>query len=555
MRKALSTLPKELDKTYDQAMERIRSQDTESVRLAERVLAWMSNARRPFSVEELLHGLAVQPGEKNFNEEAVDAGDELVSVCAGLVTVDRESQIIRLVHHTTQHYFERVRSEMSPRSQLDIHIEMAKACITYLEFDDFESEGFTHGEKYIEVSDQLRSRYPFLDYAGRYWGHHARGYTEYHVGNMIVRLMESELRIRLACDLIDDTLGTWDFGPMPALTVLVHFGLTHIVSETVRFDENPDLKCAIRYRHETLVFFLVEQSADWHDSGEYIGRAECSPFNLEGNEAMVRLLADKGVMVDFGVDNGGFLFIWSSFKSMDVEGEPMRTLLELGAKFDPQNITYYTQLMCAVLGGDIFDVRNLLAGGVDVNEKNQRGRDALIYAALARHEAVVKSLLEAGADVHSRDEDGMTALCAACQGGNKKIVKLLLEHGADIAAQDRCGRTPISIATESGHASLSLLLDGQGSDGHSEHEVEGTEATMNEAQIGALLHLFIRDRDVGLPGNKLVEAARRGALKLGLDKTLPPIVDAYLKERAKKKDSGRVEEEQTEPSKSDDSAH
>lgn len=63
MRKALSTLPKELDKTYDQAMERIRSQDTESVRLAERVLAWMSNARRPFSVEELLHGLAVQPGE------------------------------------------------------------------------------------------------------------------------------------------------------------------------------------------------------------------------------------------------------------------------------------------------------------------------------------------------------------------------------------------------------------------------------------------------------------------------------------------------------------
>lgn len=63
MRKALRSLPKELDETYDQAMERIRSQDTESVRLAERVLAWISNARRPFSVEELQHGLAVQPGE------------------------------------------------------------------------------------------------------------------------------------------------------------------------------------------------------------------------------------------------------------------------------------------------------------------------------------------------------------------------------------------------------------------------------------------------------------------------------------------------------------
>ena len=63
MRKALSSLPKELDETYDQAMERIRSQDTESVRLAERVLAWISNARRPFSVAELQHALAIQPGE------------------------------------------------------------------------------------------------------------------------------------------------------------------------------------------------------------------------------------------------------------------------------------------------------------------------------------------------------------------------------------------------------------------------------------------------------------------------------------------------------------
>ena len=63
MRKALRSLPKELDETYDQAMERIRSQDAESVRLAERVIAWISNARRPLSVKELQHGLAVQLGE------------------------------------------------------------------------------------------------------------------------------------------------------------------------------------------------------------------------------------------------------------------------------------------------------------------------------------------------------------------------------------------------------------------------------------------------------------------------------------------------------------
>lgn len=63
MRKALISLPQELDETYDQAMERIRSQDIESIRLAERVLAWIVHALRPLSVEELQHALAVQPEE------------------------------------------------------------------------------------------------------------------------------------------------------------------------------------------------------------------------------------------------------------------------------------------------------------------------------------------------------------------------------------------------------------------------------------------------------------------------------------------------------------
>lgn len=44
-------------------MERIRSQYTESARLAQRVIAWISDARRPFSVQELQHALAVHPGE------------------------------------------------------------------------------------------------------------------------------------------------------------------------------------------------------------------------------------------------------------------------------------------------------------------------------------------------------------------------------------------------------------------------------------------------------------------------------------------------------------
>ena len=38
----------------------------------------------------------------------------MVSVCAGLVTVDEESDIIRLVHYTTQEFFERTQNIWFP---------------------------------------------------------------------------------------------------------------------------------------------------------------------------------------------------------------------------------------------------------------------------------------------------------------------------------------------------------------------------------------------------------------------------------------------------------
>ena len=63
MRKVLKSLPKELDETYDQNMQRIRSQPAEYVQVAERVLGWISNSCRPFFVEELQHALAIQPGD------------------------------------------------------------------------------------------------------------------------------------------------------------------------------------------------------------------------------------------------------------------------------------------------------------------------------------------------------------------------------------------------------------------------------------------------------------------------------------------------------------
>jgi len=91
-------------------MERITGQKPGLKKLAMDVLAWITCAKRPLTTVELQHALAVEAGEPGIDEENLTQVDDMVSVCAGLVTVDEESDIMRLVHYTTQEYFERTQT-------------------------------------------------------------------------------------------------------------------------------------------------------------------------------------------------------------------------------------------------------------------------------------------------------------------------------------------------------------------------------------------------------------------------------------------------------------
>jgi hypothetical protein len=51
---------------------------------------------------ELRRALAVEVGDLELGEDNLQEIEEMVSVCADLITVDEESDIIRLVHYTTQ---------------------------------------------------------------------------------------------------------------------------------------------------------------------------------------------------------------------------------------------------------------------------------------------------------------------------------------------------------------------------------------------------------------------------------------------------------------------
>ena len=97
VRRALANLPKEVDKTYDEAMKRIQIQVEDDRELAIRVLSWIAYSYRPLSTLELQYALAITPGMTAMDFDALEDVDLLTSVCAGLVVIDEESTIIHLV--------------------------------------------------------------------------------------------------------------------------------------------------------------------------------------------------------------------------------------------------------------------------------------------------------------------------------------------------------------------------------------------------------------------------------------------------------------------------
>ena len=88
-------------------MERIEDQLADLEKLAKEVLSRITYAKRPLSIIELQHILGVDVGKSQLDEDNVPQVEYLVSVCTGLVTVDKESRIIRLVHYTIEEYFDR----------------------------------------------------------------------------------------------------------------------------------------------------------------------------------------------------------------------------------------------------------------------------------------------------------------------------------------------------------------------------------------------------------------------------------------------------------------
>ncbi|KAJ6477191.1 ankyrin repeat-containing domain protein [Mycena vitilis] len=512
---ALKNLPKDLNRTYDEAMRRIDSQNEDDRTLALQALGWISKAVRPLSARELQEALALRPGDTVLDDDGLPDIDIVVSVCAGLVVVD-ETKVVRLIHHTAQTYFD---DRNSPSLKADIQLTII--CLTYLSLDVFiKTRATTPAEK---------KEYMLLDYAARHWAEHARGQPESSIRDTILDFLSSQDRRYFSRQILNTRTFAGDIVPnfVSALWIAACLNLKDIAQYFLESGVSPDgfedhegnpLYIASYRGHSEMVLLLLNHGADVNGQG-YYGTA-LQAASGEGHKNIVRLLTERGAEISpsnetgrsmcpsplQAASNGGHVRIVQFLPSYEGRIELAKALLDLGADINASTGSYRTALTAASYGGNIEMVRLLIGKGAHINAEGGRYFTALRAAAERGHVDVARLLIENGARINAKEDEQScrTALYEASDHGRIEVVRLLVHKGALSNAEGKkCNRLALYVAAERGRVEIMQLLldagmDVDASGGHYGNALQAAAA--DSAKFAAVQLLLQRGAQVNAEG-------------------------------------------------------
>jgi len=123
--------------------------------------------------------------------------------------------------------------------------------------------------------------------------------------------------------------------------------------------------------------------------------------------------------------------------------------------------------------GNIEAIKQHIANGADVNEKDDSEWTPLHYAASYGRKEIIELLIDNGADVNAKKKNGATPLHEAAAFDHKETAELLIAEGADVNAKDMYGETPLHFAIIYNKTNIADLLRKHGGKTGEELKAEG----------------------------------------------------------------------------------
>ncbi|KAH7075546.1 hypothetical protein BKA63DRAFT_300109 [Paraphoma chrysanthemicola] len=537
---------------YRAIMRRIQDQAVSEAQLAKKALMWISNAARLLTVQELCTALSIELEDTEFDEDQLLAIDLIVSVCAGLVVVEKGSNLVRLVHFTAQEFFNSLDRDWRQAEQL----EMARICLTYLCFDEFKMKqrqeaeaadneaaelfrmgpgwllhvgglwgsGWGHGSYDSIRSGQIQEislpvsttggTTAFLNYAANFWALHARA-CQSDVEALALRLLVDQYFAAHAFVNAKSLHDHWAYlrinngqtsTRITGLHLVAATGLEHLcrklldlvdTTASIHADAKDDggrtaLIWAAHHGHEEVVKMLLARDDVRHDREDHRRDIALNYAARQGQTAVVRLLTETERVMTNNV--------WNSYAAHVMTHTWERHKIRYWVC--RENAFGETAIVLAALEGHAETVRLLHEHDEEsLNREVMFGLWPIHIAAQRRPASVMKLLIDdynVAADIE--DPKGYSPFVLAADWNNEEIVRYFLQEKKQLL-EDRpdmvVKAAKVAAANWKRGAILKLIVEEAGSIFTRPHLDELLDAAVSAGNVNIAIFLAAKKAELG----------------------------------------------------------